>query len=139
MGAISTITLGTSLTTPLDFVDFDPTNVDGPLATYHEKDVNSGVVAGFNEITLGHRLPNKQTPNAKHTVKIRVPVLETAATAASGFTPGPTVAYELTFIGQWIIPSRATLTERQLLHDFAKGMVSHTVTQSAVQDLDFPY
>lgn len=134
MGAIATLSLNDSVP---GAHSFDPTRAGEVLAVYHDK--VDGVMAGYPSITLGNRTPNQANGNYKVTVRIRIPVLETAATAASGFTPGPTVAYTLSANMDFVIPSRATELERDDLLAYSKNLLAHAVIDSAVVDMDNPF
>lgn len=136
MPAVADIVLADGLATPVNHT-FNPTKVTPDLVTYHDK--VSGVMAGFPSITLGNRLPSGKNGNYKASARLRVPVLETAATAASGFTPGPTVAYSLTAALDCVIPERATLNERKDLYAYIKNLAAHAVFGSLTKDMDLPY
>lgn len=136
MAAIADIVLADGLATPVNHT-FNPTKKDGSIITYHDKIL--GVAAGYPSLTLGNRLPSGKNGNYKTTGRIRLPVLETAATAASGFTPGPTVAYSLTANIDVVVPERATLAERKDLHAYLKNLCAHAVWGSIVKDMDLPY
>lgn len=136
MGNVTTLALDDGQATPVSH-NFEPTQVGKDLTMYHDK--VSGVMAGYSSISLGNRMPNQQNGNYKVTIRVRIPVLETAATAASGFTPGPTVAYTLSGNMDFVIPSRATEAERDDLLAFAKNLLADSVVDSAVVDFDNPY
>lgn len=136
MSAVSDISINDGQATPASHT-FEPTRVKEDVVFYHDK--ASGVILGYPQISLGNRLPSKANGNYKATVKVRVPVLETAATAASGFTPGPTEAYALTFVGEWIIPQRATDAEKADLMAYTQNLVWLTVVNDLVTAMDIPY
>lgn len=136
MGNITTLTLNDGQATPVAH-SFEPTRVGETLAIYHDK--VSGVMAGYPSVSLGNRLPVKENGNYKVTARIRIPVLETAATAASGFTPGPTVAYQLSANVDFVIPARATSAERDDLLAYTANLLDNAVVVSAVEDMDNPY
>lgn len=136
MSAVADITLNDGQSVPVAHV-FNPTQVNPDLVAYHDK--SSGVIAGYPSVTLGRRLPNRANGNYKATARIRVPVLETAATAASGFTPGPTLAYALSFNCDVVIPERATAAERADLYAYAKNLLANAVFGGLVEDMDLPY
>lgn len=136
MSDVSDISLDDGLDTPVSHT-FEPTRVKEDVVFYHDKD--SGVILGYPSVSLGNRLPAKANGNYKATVKVRIPVLETAATAASGFTPGPTLAYSLTFNGEFIIPERATSAERADLMAYAKNLLAHLTVSDLVESMDLPY
>jgi hypothetical protein len=134
MGNISTLTLNDAV--PASH-SFEPTMIGKDLVTYHDK--VSGVFAGYPSISLGHRMPTAQNGNYKVTLRVRIPVLETAATAASGFTPGPTVAYSLNANIDFIVPDRSTAAERADLVAYVKNLLADSVVSDSVEDMDNPY
>lgn len=136
MGAIATIAVNDGQATPVSH-DFEPARREPGLATYHDR--VDGIVAGYPSVSVGSRLPNNSNRNFKATVKIRIPVLETAATAASGFTPGPTVAYALTANIDFVIPDRATVAEREDLLAYAANLLDHATIVSLVENMDPPF
>jgi len=117
---------------------FNPARSEPGLLTYHA-DVSSGIALGFEELTLGNRLPNSANRNHKVVIKLRVPVLETAATAASGFTPGPRIAYHLMGKVEFVIPDRATAQEREDLRVVLWNTLANTQIVSVVEDMSMPY
>jgi len=134
MGNISTLSLNDAVPAAHSF---EPTMIGKDLVSYHDK--SSGVFAGYPSITLGHRMPTASNRNYKVTLRVRVPVLETAATAASGFTPGPTVAYSLNCNVDFIVPDRSTAAERADLVAYVSNLLAHSVVSSSVEDMDNPY
>jgi hypothetical protein len=134
MGAVATLTLTDD---NAGTVDFEPTRLDSSLVTYHEK--SSGVFLGYPSLTLGNRLPTNGNGNYKATARLRIPVLETAATAASGFTPGPTLAYSLSANVDVVIPSRATAEERSLLAAQIAELLTETAWLDLVEGMELPY
>lgn len=136
MAAVADITLADGQASPVNHT-FNPVKVTSDLVIYADK--VSGVMAGFPTISLGNRLPTGKNGNYKASGRIRLPVLETAATAASGFTPGPTVAYSLNLNVDGVIPERATLAERKDLYAYGKNLLAHAVFGSLMKDMDLPY
>jgi hypothetical protein len=131
MAAAANIVLNDGQATPVAHT-FEPVRVAPDLVTYHDK--VDGIVAGYRSITLGRRLPSAQNGNGKSSGRIRMPILETAATAASGFTPGPTVAYSLACNIDSIIPDRATLDERKDLYAYATNLLAEAVFGDLMKD-----
>lgn len=136
MGSVTTLTLNDGQATP-ESHDFEPARVSENVVKYHDRE--DSVILGYPEITLGNRLPTKENGNYKCSLKVRIPVLETAATAASGFTPGPTLAYSVNANVDMIIPERATEDERKDLNAFLKNALAHAAWTSLVEDFDLPY
>lgn len=136
MAAVANIALLDGAAVPVSHT-FNPTDVKSDIVTYHDK--ASGVVAGFPRVTIGRRLSSPANRNIKTTCRIYLPVLETAATASSGFTPGPTLAYALSGNVDVVIPDRATLQERKDLYAYTKNLVANAIFGNSVIDFDFPY
>jgi hypothetical protein len=73
-------------------------------------------------------------------VKIVTPVLEqVAGSGVTGYTPPPAKAFDLVFIGEFILPERATLAQRKDILAFAKNALGHVVSQNAVWNLEMVY
>lgn len=136
MGNITTLALNDGQATPVSH-DFEPTRVGEVLAQYHDK--VDGIMAGYPSISLGNRLPTQANGNYKVTLRVRIPVLETAATAASGFTPGPTVAYTISANVDFVIPGRATEAERKDILAYTKNLLAHSVVADSVESMDNPF
>jgi hypothetical protein len=136
MAAVANIVIADGQAAPVNHT-FNPVDVTPDLVKYADK--VTGIIAGFPTIQLGKRLPSSTNGNYKSTGKIMIPSLETAATAASGFTPGPTVAYYLQGDVSTIIPERATLQERKDLYAYMKNCIALALFSGIVVDMDFPY
>lgn len=134
MAAIADITLADSV--PANHTFAPAARQDG-LVVYHDR--SGGITLGYLEVSLGNRLPSMGNRNHKVTLKIKHPVLETAATAASGFTPGPTIAYTLTCNMNFVIPDRAAALEKADLHAYAKNLLANTVVEDLVTTAIFPH
>jgi hypothetical protein len=130
------IVLADGQATPVNHT-FEPTRVSPDVVFYHDK--ATGVILGYPQVSLGNRLPAKANGNYKATIKVRIPVLETAATAASGYTPGPKEAYYLAFNGDFTIPERATAEEKADLYAFAVGLIASSAVDALVNDMDLPH
>ena len=131
MAAAANIVINDGQATPVAHT-FEPVRVAPDLVTYHDK--VDGISAGYRSITLGRRLPSAQNANGKSSGRIRMPILETAATAASGFTPGPTVAYSLAGNVDCVIPDRATLDERKDLYAYMTNLIADAVFGDLIED-----
>jgi len=137
MSAIADISLNDSQATPVAHI-FEPVKQEPGLVTYHDK--TSGVGAGFGVLTLGNRLPSSANRNYKAVIKIRTPILETSATASSGFTPGPTIAYELMAKLEFVFPDRATRAERDDIRMFLANAIQHlAIGEGLVEEMALPY
>lgn len=75
-----------------------------------------GIAIGYPALTLSVRPPSKVSRVYKVTVKLTQPTLEqTSASTATGIQPAPIKAYDCTFVGEFLLPERSTLVERQQL------------------------
>jgi len=136
MGAVTALSLNDGQATPVAH-SFEPTKVGESLAVYHDK--VSGVIAGYPSVSIGTRFPTQENGNYKVTLRVKLPVLETAATAASGFTPGPTVAYMLSGNMDFVIPNRASEAERDDLLAYCKNLLADAAIDAVTVDMDPPY
>jgi hypothetical protein len=94
-------------------------------------DRSAGIAVGFPTLTLSVRQPTKASRMYKVTVKMAFPTLDiTSPSTGSGIQPQPSKAYECAFIGEFIIPERATLAERTLLLDNLHSLFFSTITAS---------
>lgn len=95
---------------------YSPLGVQNGVARWIDR-TTQGVVQGMPRISIAFREPkgNDIAHRAyKHEVVYRFPVLEGLASGSpTGYNPPAKEAYALVFRGQWLIPERATLTERQ--------------------------
>jgi len=75
-----------------------------------------GVAIGYPALTMSVRPPTKASRVSKVTVKLVLPTLEqTSASTMTGIQPAPTKAYDCTFVGEFMLPERSTLLERDTL------------------------
>lgn len=116
--------------------NFVPTNVEPSLVEFHYK---NGSQLEWPSVTMGRRKPTASNGNRKISIRVKVPVLETVTAAASGYTPGPTVAYTVSANVDWIVPARATAAEIADSVAYVQNALAHAVVENSVQDDDFPY
>jgi hypothetical protein len=136
MSAAADIILADGAGSPVNHT-FNPVKVADDVVIYNDK--VTGVMSGYPKLSLSNRLPDSSNPNYKCTITLSVPTLETAATAASGFTPGPTVAYTSSFKVEFVIPGRSTQAERDNIYAFAKNALAHATIAALVKTMDIPY
>ena len=75
-----------------------------------------GIPVGFPSVTMSVREPTKASALYKVTVKLDLPTLEqTSPSTATGIQPAPTKAYSCQFVGEFLMPQRATSVERTAL------------------------
>lgn len=125
------ITLPDAAATPLNHV-FSPVEVGNGLARYLNRTANGGVIAGFEELTIGTRLASKQNGGQKVTSRLTLPKMDTTIPTA------PKVAYNLFGGIEVTLPNSCTLQDRKDLYKLMVGLLSNAVFKSAVEDLDSP-
>jgi hypothetical protein len=136
MAAIATITLPDGLGSPVNH-SFVPTLQEGSKSVWNDK--VSGIVVGYGEIVCKANTDNPDSNVQKVRLSIKIPALETLAPNASGFTPGPTVAYFNGATVEYTISKRATLQERKDIAAYVANMTGLAVVKAMVTDNDVPY
>lgn len=136
MAAVAPITINNGEATPVAKT-FNPAAVMSELVRYQDR--SSGIVLGFPEISIGNRLPTKDS-SYKVTAKIKIPVLEqTSASTATGIQPAPTLAYTMLGTIELVMPARSTLQNRKDLFAFVKNFLANATVQTAVESFELPY
>jgi len=115
---------------------------------------SGGIYLGFPTFTLACRAPSKTSRVHRVSMKLSVPVLETVtASTASGIVPTQPVAYSHQFHGEFLLPDRGTLAERNALLSLVISCMVATIKASdavpsdltaspllnAIQNFDPPY
>lgn len=138
MAAITSITLTDATpVTPVNRV-FAPTKKEADVFTYHNR--ASGIVVGFDALTIQTRASTKITKATKVTIKLVLPILEqTSPSTSTGIQPAPTLAYNLLANLELVLPDRCTTQNRKDLLAMARDCLSELVVTQAVQDYDFPF
>jgi hypothetical protein len=135
MTAFADLTLNDGQATPVAHT-FKARRIDGIIAKY--QDISGGIAIGYPMVTISSREPVNGSENYKVSAKVILPVLETiSGTSYAGIVASPTLAYNLTFTGEFILPSRSTLAVRKDILAYAKNLLSNAVVTAVVQDLDF--
>lgn len=100
-------------------------------------DRSGGIPVGYPALTMSVRPPTKVSRVYKVTVKFLQPTLETVdGTTPAGYTPAPAKAYDCTFVGEFMIPERSTLTERQALFSRVASLFVRTINASDASPTD---
>lgn len=87
-------------------------------------DYRSGIPVAYPSFTFSLRPPTRTSRVYKIQGKLIYPVLESnLGPAASGITPGPTKAYDLTGNMEFLIPERATLADREAFYSYLVGLM----------------
>ncbi len=136
MAAIANIVIADGQVAPVNHT-FVPHLQEGSTSVWLDK--VSGIVAGYTKLMSKGNSDSLDSEVQRVRLSIELPTLETLAPNTSGFTPGPTVAYSSRFIGEFIIPKRATLQERKDMAAYAKNLLALAVVTSMVVDNDLPY
>jgi hypothetical protein len=139
MAAIANVTLTDAAATPVNRV-FNPTRREngGELVTYHNR--ASGIVVGFDALSIQSRQANKTTKATKITLKLVTPILEqTSPSTSSGIQPAPTVAYNLIGTMEFVLPDRSDLQDRKDLLAMCRDLLDEAIVTQAVENYDFPY
>lgn len=135
MTAFADLTINDGQATPVAHT-FKARRIDGIVAKY--QDISGGIAIGYPQVTLSSREPVGSPGNFKVTVKMTLPVLETVSgTSYAGIVAAPTLAYNVTFTGEFILPSRSTLAVRKDILAYVKNLMNNAVITALVQDLDF--
>lgn len=135
MTAFADLTINDGQATPVAHI-FKARRIEGIVAKY--QDISGGIAIGYPQVTLSSREPVGSSGNFKVIAKVILPVLETVSgTSYAGIVAAPTLAYSLTFTGEFILPSRSTLAVRKDILAYAKNLMNSAVITSLVQDLDF--
>lgn len=142
MAARANIVINDGLATPVSHT-FNPNSGDGNVAgvsVIEYEDRSGGISVGFPKISITTRVPTKANKNRKVLFAIKVPVLEVVSNSTvSGIAPAPTVAYDVTFQGSFVLPERASLASRKDLLAYAKNLLANTMVTSAIETLESPW
>jgi len=109
---------------------FKPLEMVNGLATFEDR--SGGVQVGYPTLNLQVVRPSKNSQVTKVRVTLAVPKLETLASAASGFTPAPTVAYTTVAKLEVFLPIRGVLAERQDIRSLMYNALTNAVITAAI-------
>lgn len=148
---IGTVDTTTSATVGYDKT-FDPEGFVAPgVARWVDR--SGGISVGFPALTLSVRPPTKASRIYRVTAKLSLPTLETVGNAYNGITPGPTKAYDVQCVMEFLLPERSTAAERAALLSHVRSLFATTINASdgapsdatgspltaAVSNFDAPY
>lgn len=137
MAQITAITLTDGATTPVNRV-FAPARQDGDVYRYDYR--GSGIVAGYDQLTVSTRMPSKQARTTKVQFRLMAPILEvTSPSTSTGIQPAPTVAYNNTVDLVFTLHERSVLQNRKDLLTMVRDLIDEAFVTAAVQDYDAPY
>jgi hypothetical protein len=140
MTAIAALTLADGQSTPVNHT-FAPVNID-QQGVARWADRSGGIALGYPTLSFSCRQPTGKTARVfRQMFKVVVPILEqTSASTASGIQPAPTKAYDLIFTGEFVLPERSTLAQRNDLLAYVKNFLANAaVLPPAVQNFESIY
>jgi hypothetical protein len=140
MTAIAALTIADGQGTPANHT-FSPDNID-PNGVARWVDRSGGIAIGMPSITESIKRPSKKGSRSYRVVtKVTVPVLEqTSPSTATGIQPAPTKAFDLIFNGEFVLPERSTLAQRNDLLAYVKNFFANVnVIPPAIQNFESVY
>lgn len=140
MTAIAALTIADGQATPVNHT-FSPVSIDS-VGVARWADRSGGIALGFPQLTASTKAPAaKGSRSYRHTFKVVVPVLEvTSPSTATGIQPAPTKAFDLIFNGEFVLPERSTLAQRNDLLAYVKNFIANAnVIPQAVQNFESVY
>jgi hypothetical protein len=109
---------------------FDPEGID-TKGVARWVDRSGGYAVGYPSISLSVRKPTQASRMYKVMHKHVLPIMDiTSPSTGSGIQPAPSKAYELTFVGEWILPERCTLADRTSFYNQVHSYFCTTINAS---------
>jgi len=138
MTAIAAMTLADGQATPSNHT-FSPVDIKDGVAKWADR--SGGIALGFPAVSFSMRQPVKGSRNFRLTMKVALPVLEaTSPSTSTGIQPAPTKAYDLLFSGEFVLPERSTLAQRNDLLAYVKNFLANSaVIPPAVANFESVY
>jgi len=131
---LSATELTTSATIGVDKT-FDPEGFIAPgVARWVDR--SGGIAIGYPAFSLSVRPPSKASRVYRVTAKVFLPTLETVGNAYNGITPGPTLAYGLLGVMEFMLPERSTLAERTAFISHVRSLFATTINASDAAPTD---
>lgn len=137
MAAIGNIVINDGQGTPAAHT-FGPAAVSIDVVKYVDR--ATGVVLGYPELSMGLAMPSNGSGNAKATLKVSVPTLETATgTTGEGFEPKPTLAYKNRAFVECYFDVRSSLQERKNVNAYLKNALANAAWTNIVESYEMAY
>lgn len=120
-------------------VVFSPVGLNGGLATYRARAETSDLI-GQKTLTISVTPPSKSSALFKVRAKITVPVLDTPTEPdASGFTPAPRKAYDVSADVVFLLPSASSQAARDDAYTLLRNLLVDEALENAVSELESIY
>lgn len=117
---------------------FAPARKEGDLYTYHNR--ASGIVVGYDALTIQTRLPSKTSKATVVSFKLTTPILEqTSASTATGIQPAPIVAYNNIGKFEFVMHERSSLQDRKNLLAMCRDAIDEAFLTECVENYDATY
>lgn len=138
MPTFATITINDGQGTPVAHA-FSPGHIKGDIATYMDR--VGGIAVGYPILSISLRAPLAKGARVyKATVKVLSPTLEvTSPSTGTGIQPAPTKGYDCTFIGDFLLPERASKANRADIIAFARNALAHATVKTVIEELENVY
>jgi hypothetical protein len=100
-----------------------------------------GIAVGYPILSISLRAPLAKGARVyKCTVKLLSPTLEvTSPSTGTGIQPAPTKGYDCTFIGDFLLPERATKANRADIIAYARNALAHATVKTVIEELENVY
>lgn len=134
MSQMANLTLADGQATPVNHT-FGPQGFQDAIATWLDR--SGGIAVGYPKVTFRLDEANANKANNKLTVRVVRPVLEaTSPSTSTGIQPAPTLAYNLVFEANFVLPQRSALAERNDILAYAKNLLANAIVTNAVQNYE---
>ena len=106
-------------------------------AVWLNRAANGGVIVGYEQLTQLVKFVNGNTGVSRVTQKLVLPTLAvTSPQTGTGIQPPPTLAYNISFNAEWVLPNQSTPAERKNLRVMSADLLTEAITISAVETLE---
>lgn len=106
-------------------------------ATWLNRTANGGVVVGYEQLTQLVKTATGTNGVNRVTQKLVLPTLAvTSPQTSTGIQPPPTLAYNVTFNGEWVLPNQSTQQNRKDLRTMVASLMGKSPTIEAVETLE---
>lgn len=139
MATQANVVLTDGASTPVNHT-FSPQNGqvgNSQPAVWLNRSANGGVVVGYEQLTQLVKFVPGSNGVSRVTQKLVLPTLAvTSPQTGTGIQPPPTLAYNITFNAEWVLPNPSTQAERKNLRVMAVDLLAESITVAAVETLE---